>query len=147
MRPVSRPMKSYRIVPRAPDDARPLLIFQMRLVSGRDQPWAGWHAENNHANIGGRQINASRYAHRTFRMEQLTRLRQLYTYKYLLTRIKHARAYQPARYSNKDFCRPTSFRRENAGELWSGITKSYKVIAGFYSVRRGAVGKRTEEPI
>jgi len=49
-----------------------------------------WYAENNHANIGDRQINVSRYVPRIFRMEQLTRLRQLYTYKYLLTRIKHA---------------------------------------------------------
>lgn len=123
-RPVSRRWKvtgSFRM----PPTMRPLLIFQMRPVSVETDQGVGIHTGNNHANIGGRQINASRYARRTFRMEQLTRLRQLYTYKYLLTRIEHARAYRSARYSNKDFCRPTSFRREDNRELRSGI---YEVI-------------------
>lgn len=125
-------MKSYRIVPRAPDDETPV-DFPDETSPRGDQPGGlAGHAENNHANIGGRQINASRYARRTFRMEQLTRLRQLYTYKYLLTRIKHARAYRPARYSNKDFCRPTSFRREDAESFVAELRSRIKWIAGFY---------------
>jgi len=122
--------KVIGLVPRAPDDETPVDFPDETSLSGESGQPGGLVGTPR---ITTRTSAADKLMLRDMpvalsTMEQLTRLRQLYTYKYPLTRIKHARAYRSARCSNKDFLPSDEFSTGGCRELCSGITKSYKFL-------------------